>query len=362
VKTFLYTAQEAFKAIKSNLNPVSIVAATAILAGVVTGGVLVANKYGGVGGVLACIHTAITSDDEDKNNKNNDPEVSTEDISQTDETHPEEVIEEDVATEAEPIVFGGSTTTCPLPKYPTPDCTGVLSGVKLAESGSVTLAAGQVLDGKKVNGDVTVSGNGAVIKNSDISGRIRNLKGASFTVQDTTVGPASGCSSVEAVGYENYTAQRVLLRNVVDGFRVSGDNILIEDSFVVLCSHDGDHSDGIQGYYGGKNVVIRHNTIDQRPAESVTSPIFFADGSESAIIQNNLLMGGGYSLRIHDSFSPDHGPWAVKGNRIVSGTYSYGPVTTAETDCSAVTWTDNRLATIDSKYNIVSLGAAVNCN
>lgn len=246
--------------------------------------------------------------------------------------------------------------------FPTPATTGVPLGTTLSTVSSVTLSTpGQVLDSKLVTGDVTITASNVVIKNSEIRGRVNNQNG-SFTIQDSLVGPTSGCTNIEAVGYSNYTARRVYLRNVGDGFRVSGSNVLVEDSFVMLCSKPGDHSDGVQGYGGGTNVIIRHNTIDQRNAQDVTSPIFFADNSESAIIQNNLLAGGGYTLRLHDDFSPDHGPWEATGNRIVNGAWTGGPVLTTNTNCATTTWSDNRLVTIDSNYNVLTLGSTVSCS
>jgi hypothetical protein len=191
---------------------------------------------------------------------------------------------------------------------------------------------------------------------------VYNPSGHSYTIHDSLVGPPTGCTNIEAVGVKNYTARRVRMRNVSDGFRVSGDNILIEDSFVFLCSKPGDHSDGVQGYFGGNNVTVRHNTIDQRNAQDVTSPIFFADDSRSGRIENNLLMGGGYTLRIHDDHSPDIGPWIITGNRIVNGAWKNGPAYTTNTNCATTTWSDNRLVTIDSNYNVISTGGLVNCS
>jgi hypothetical protein len=252
----------------------------------------------------------------------------------------------------------------PTGAYPTPDTTGVPSGVVLRSCGSsVTLStAGQVVSGCIYTGTVTVTANNVTIRNSEIHGKVSRSKSGSFTIEDSTVGPPTGCSNADGqIQYSHYTARRVKVRNTGDAFRVSGPNVLIEDSFVLLCSRPGDHSDGVQGYGGGNNVVIRHNTIDQRPAADVTSPIFFADKSRSAVVQNNLIMGGGYSLRIHDDANPDVGPWVVAGNRIVDGSWRYGPASTTNTNCSTMTWSDNRLVTIDAGYSVTSLGAVVPC-
>lgn len=257
------------------------------------------------------------------------------------------------------VLIAQSTVTT----YPTPSTTGVPAGITLTPVSSVTLTTpGQVLDSKLVSGDVIVNANNVVIKNSEIHGRVINQNGESFTVQDSTLGPTSGCSSIEEVGYDNYIALRVRLRNVGDGFRVSGSNIRIQDSFVMLCSNPGDHSDGIQGYYGGLNVTVTHNTIDQRNATDVTSPIFFADYSKSATITNNLLMGGGYTLRVHDDYNPDIGPWVVTGNRLVNNSWFAGAVNTTNTNCATTTWSDNRIVTIDANYNITSTVGTVDCS
>jgi hypothetical protein len=255
---------------------------------------------------------------------------------------------------------------CALPAYPTPACTGVRPGVTLTTvNGDVTLSTpGQVFEGKRVTGSIYVAANNVTIRNVEVHGRVSghvNGGGHPFTIEDSTVGPPTGCLAVEAVAYEHYTARRVHVRNVGDAFRVSGDDVLIQDSYVSLCSRPGDHSDGIQGYQGGLNVAISHNTIDQRGAADVTSPIFFADNSRSAVIRDNLLAGGGYTLRIHDDFNPDVGPWVITGNRIVDGSWNNGPAATDNTSCATTTWSDNRLVTINAGYGVVSTGALVDC-
>ena len=102
--------------------------------------------------------------------------------------------------------------------------------------------------------------------------------------------------------------------------------------------------------------MVRHNTIDIRPAQYVTSAIFFAAASQSAKVEDNLVMGGGYTIRLHDDFSPDRGPWTLLRNRIVDGAWSYGPMTNTGTSFTASTCSDNRLVTIDSSYKVTSVG------
>jgi hypothetical protein len=245
---------------------------------------------------------------------------------------------------------------CPLPAYPTPDCTGVPEGKSLSTINGehVIRKAGTVIDGKRITGDLLIQAPGVTIRNSEILGRVRNTATQSFEITDSTVGPASGCESEPAVAYNNYTAKRVHIRNSGDGFRNEGDNILIEDSYVSLCSNSGDHSDGIQGYKGGGNVVIRHTTIDQRGANKndVTSPIFFADGSRGATVENNLFIGGGYTVRLYGT------GYSFSGNMIVNKSWIWGP---ADNDCNGIRWSGNKLVEIDSNYRVTKVVGNLNC-
>src|SRR3954462_8015469 len=73
--------------------------------------------------------------------------------------------------------------------YPNAGNTGVPPGTTLTTISSANLStAGQILDGKLVTGDVVVSANNVIIRNSEIRGRVWNTSG-SYTIQDSTVGP-----------------------------------------------------------------------------------------------------------------------------------------------------------------------------
>jgi len=213
-------------------------------------------------------------------------------------------------------------------------------------------------------GQLTINNDNVTIRYSQFNDRII-INGSNFLVEDSQIGTNVCNSSVDgALVPGNYTARRLLIKNVGDGPRISGSNILVEDSFISVCSSPGDHADGVQGYGGKQNVAIRHNTIDVRPAHpDVTGAIFIADNSQSGDYSNNLLIGGGYSLRIHDDATPDIGPWRVLGNRIVNNAWISGAADDVKTDCGAatMTWGDNRLVTIDSNYNILSTLGLVGC-
>jgi hypothetical protein len=207
-------------------------------------------------------------------------------------------------------------------------------------------------------------GRRATYRASEFRGQVTHAGAGTLTAEHSTFGPVSGCSSYDnSFTGGNYTVRYSRFNShVSEGPRDAGNNILVEENFIgPVCSSPGDHADGIQGYYGGTNVVIRHNTIDMRTAAYVTSPIFIADSSESADVRENLVMGGGYSIRLHDDFTPDHGPWVLIGNRIVDQSFSYGAMDDSGTLFTSVTCFDNRLVTIDGAYNIQTIGEDVRC-
>jgi hypothetical protein len=211
---------------------------------------------------------------------------------------------------------------------------------------------------------ITTSGSGATYRFSEFRGQVTHAGSGTLTIEYSDFGPTSGCQKYDnsltggnyAVRYSRFN------EHVSEGPRVASSNIVIEENFIgPMCSSPGDHADGIQGYGGGTNVLIRHNTIDQRSAAEVTAPIFFADNSQSARVEDNLVAGGGYSLRLHDDFSTDRGPWTLLRNRIVNRAWSYGPMNNVGTSFTASTCADNRLVDIDSSYNITSTGSVANC-
>lgn len=267
----------------------------------------------------------------------------------------------------EPPPGGGEPpSSCALPKYPTAGCTGVPSVIStnLAADNRCTLStAGEVITGKQFSCRLNVTANNVTIKNSYLAKGIDNYGGGgSFTIEDSTVGPSSGCDSglTFGIGARKYTARRVLVRGIPDGFRVSNlsgsETVTIEDSYYYSCANPGDHSDGVQVDGNSGNATIRHNTLDLAGSESSTSPVFWADFSENShgTITDNLLIGGSYVIWL--GTGNGH---IVTGNRLVIAN-AYGP---NNSNCATVSsWQDNRLATVDGGYGITSTGGVVTCS
>ncbi|MBX6382556.1 MAG: right-handed parallel beta-helix repeat-containing protein [Microbispora sp.] len=257
-----------------------------------------------------------------------------------------------------------ASPTGPCPGHPTPACTGVPPGTRLrtlplTEKGVYRVTTpGAVLDRVHIAGDLLITAKDVKISNSQIDGSVLDSyagKTYSFTITDSTVGTTGKCETLPGVGDTDYTAVRVHIRGHGDGFRDSGDNIVIRDSYVHLCSNPGDHSDGIQTYVAGKGLLFHHNTVDQRDAKDITAPIFITDPHTSDVtVTDNLIMGGTYSIQVRNV----RGRAVVRDNKLVDKSWVYGPV---DSDCDAIEWSGNTLVTIDGDYRITSTVGPLDC-
>ncbi len=281
------------------------------------------------------------------------------------------------------LAFGSGSVGTATCTYPNPDCTGIPATTvvsKTVQGDFNATTAGQVIDGWHITGNLNIQASNVTVKNSQIDGTIDNETGPThygpFTVADTTIGPASGCVSLPGIGESNYTATRVLIRGHDDGFRMSGNDVTVTDSYAHLCWNppsiappDGSHSDGFQNYCkdssGGSSVCINltfnHNTIDEHDiaGNSAVNAGSNADGSKfgTVTMNDNLFWGGGYTVVTQWGSGPI---WTIHNNRFVDKGWQYAPVD-AEGTCANQDWAGNSIVTVDAKYNITSTVRAQGC-
>jgi hypothetical protein len=257
----------------------------------------------------------------------------------------------------------GSTSTPPVPPappgpgkgFPNAANTGVRADTTFAKTVGTTeiKTAGQVIDRWHITGSLVIKAANVKITNSQIDDSVLAQDGGSFTITDSTVGPAKCGTSTwmpMGIGSSNYTAVRVHVRGHEDGFRASGPKVVIRDSYYKACAPTSEHhADGIQDYPAASGLILDHNTFDMTGAVGYTSPIFVhSTDTVGAMITNNLAIGGVYAVYLE----PTAGQWVVTGNRVVAGTANYGAYE-AEGKCRNIgTWADNDVVTIDSNYSV----------
>lgn len=254
--------------------------------------------------------------------------------------------------------------SCALPAYPTEACTGVPPGwvPAVTHEGTLTITTdGAVIEDYQVNGDIDVQARDVTIRRTRVyGGGIDNFTTdvvfGHLTLEDVEVTNPPGETSSEnfhwAIGTSDYTCRRckVMYRN--EGWRIGGQSykgqgpVTIEDSFARLstppgaCEASDPHGDGIQAY-DGPAATIHHTTIDQRLDPCPTTALFIPDqGNNGAIVTDNLLAGGGWTLTLLGGKFP-----TVTGNKIVDGEWGYGPL---DVDCNLIgRWQGNAVVTVD---------------
>lgn len=250
------------------------------------------------------------------------------------------------------------TSTGSPSDFPNASNTGIPAGTVLTNTSDTHLESG-TYTAQRWSDMVEVHGN-VIIRNSELLGNAQGciqVRSGSLVMEDCVIGPTNGINGSAAVMWGDFTLRRCNIRNHGDAIRSEdANNILVEDCYMKLVEAPGFHGDGLQGYRGGTNVTMRHCTIDQPDGtihDGVTANILWSDASADGLtLENNLFLGGGYTVRIHSG-----GNHVVVGNRIVDGSWRWGPVDTE--GATFAQWSDNRLVTIDSNYNVLTTGALV---
>jgi hypothetical protein len=243
-----------------------------------------------------------------------------------------------------------TATTTPPPEPPSGDFPDAAStgptGPLTVHSGDLTItSAGAVVENKDIRGCVMVKAAGVVIRNSRVAGdcfyliNTYQVPGDWLRVEDVDLVCTDGGT---AIGEERLTALRVDISGCENGFDING-QALIQDSYIHGMLQEGTagdpHSDGAQLVPGATDVTFRHNHFDMTlmATSSIISPSG-TNATHDVLVENNLLMGGGYSLycnqdgagdnyrvinnRFSTKYSPTGGraaPWTECGDEIVVG-------------------------------------------
>jgi hypothetical protein len=227
-------------------------------------------------------------------------------------------------------------------RFPTRRTAGVPVGWKPKRTLDSTLTVSQpgavVEDIRIVNGDLNIAAPNVTVRRVEVQGGVINnfagsecasgLKLIAVTVRRAPGQVTEGDFS--AIGVGGYTARRVEIVGLPEGFRVGGvdDNcgpVKVINSFALVTSPDvceDWHGDGLQGY-DGDSLTLRRSVLKMRMREDCggTAPFFYpADqGNTSVNIDGLIVDGGGYPFRLGM-------PGTVRGLHIVQGSWVFGPI------------------------------------
>jgi len=257
---------------------------------------------------------------------------------------------------------------------PSPADVGLPTGWVPAQTRSSDLVVTQpgavVQDIRFQNADLIIDAPNVTVRRIDMQGGlINNWAGANcqngLLIEDSTFEPPPGQqywnNTTGVTGFGGYTAQRVKLWRLGEGFRDGGRSggcgpVNIEDSFVKISIPPGcpgdPHSDGIQGY-DGPPLTVANVTVDFTEAACGTAPFFVpaSQGNTTADVNGLLVMGGGLPFR-------DGVPGSIRGLKTVDHSWYYAPI---DVNCSLFSAWDAQLVTIDSAYRITGSHGPLAC-
>lgn len=232
--------------------------------------------------------------------------------------------------------------------WPDATNTGVPKGTVLTTwNGDRTVTvAGTVINGLNITGCLIINANNVTVRNSRIGTDgdcgdyvVRSFNRSGVLIEDTEI--VLGGNETKGIAFDGYTARRVWFHGGSDCAHM-GANVLVEDSFCDIPAGgpaDGPHYDGFQSD-GGRNIVIRHNTI--RVPYAQTSAILMSTNTSpitDVTIVNNLVAGGGYSIYCGtDSGGDVRGKLTFSGNVIAKTYFSKGGYWGPTTHCPASGW------------------------
>jgi hypothetical protein len=231
-----------------------------------------------------------------------------------------------------------------LPARPGPSSTGHLSAAAdlVTIIGDVTLrTAGTVLEGKRITGKVRVKANDCVVRDCLITGTGTLIEAwdgfTGLLVEDTTLAPAIPSITSQGIHGGGYTARRLNVSGVVDGFGAFGPagkpaDVTVVDSWVhdLHCAPDPSRSDGITHgdcvqLHGGGRVEIRRNTLTANAGPTSIggvagmSCVMMAPGSRGpapgVVIEGNWLDHGTACLNLGLGTAGVGSDVTVVGNR-----------------------------------------------
>src|SRR5262245_32294803 len=228
---------------------------------------------------------------------------------------------------AEPVAASSSG-------FPDATNTGVPAGVTLTPSGALTIrTAGAVVGGLDITGWVEIDAPNVTLKNCKVQATTFVaviVKALGAVIEDCEISSINKGGGSKGIWFDEMTggtARRNNIHHVEDGFYISANGIVVEDNYIHdTGSHSYDpHYDGVQVSAGSAHITIRHNNVDTgNPEQNSAITMGNNEGPlDDVTIENNRLIGGGYTVRCDGRGSNPVSNIRFSNNRIGRGVWGY---------------------------------------
>ena len=212
---------------------------------------------------------------------------------------------------------------------PGPTTTGVPAGTALrVHDGDLTIrTAGTVVDGLDIRGYLRIQAANVTVKNSIVRGRSGLVGSMSLiqstepgvVIQDTEIVASYPSYYVDGFVGRNATFTRVNIHGVVDSIKLTGGNVVIQDSwlhdnlyYASVPSGGDTHNDNIQ-IQAGDNITVRNNVMTGT-SNAVVMITQDACAVSNVSMTGNRVDGGACSINVAEkSYGPVRGI-AITGN------------------------------------------------
>jgi hypothetical protein len=189
--------------------------------------------------------------------------------------------------------------------YPNTTTTGVPAGVTLASSGGLVInTPGVVIQNLNITGQVVINAPNVMLLNCKITSTAYAVvlikQGVTGAVVQNCEIDNQGAGGQGIAGQGKFIANNI--HDCADGINVRGSNTLIQDNYIHNMRGTSDsHLDGIQADGGFSNLTIRHNTVINEAGQTSALMLDNYWGAiDNVVIDNNLLVGGGYTVYINE--------------------------------------------------------------
>ncbi|WP_168202741.1 right-handed parallel beta-helix repeat-containing protein [Georgenia wutianyii] len=194
--------------------------------------------------------------------------------------------------------------------FPTAETTGVPDGVRLTDSGGLTITEpGTVVEGMHIRGTVTIAADDVTIRNSLIETGtpqypVKVEKGVTGALIENVEIDNQDGTGIGVFFKGAGTLRGADIHSAEDGIRIEADNVTVEDTYIHdLFRQPGGHHDALQ-IRKGDNITIRGNnfqayraaTDDPMNAAIQIGSLLGDDPISNLVVEDNLFNGGNFTI------------------------------------------------------------------
>jgi len=195
-------------------------------------------------------------------------------------------------------------------EFPTAATTGVPAGVRLSDSGSLTITEpGTVVEGKHIRGTVTIAADNVTVRNSLIETDtpqypVKVEKGVTGAlIENVEIDNMDG-TGIGLFFKGSGVVRGADIHSAEDGIRIEADDVTVEGSYIHdLFRQPGGHHDTLQ-IRKGDNITIRGNNFqayrsdsdDPMNAAIQIGSLLGDDPISNLVVEDNLFNGGNFTI------------------------------------------------------------------